>query len=102
MVLLPALITGWFAWPRLGTLGALASPLVFRDFWELPLFLSLTALLFLRALWLDMPAEDRLERRFALSAMVLLPALITGCFAWPRIGQLGETVATARNFYGVL
>ena len=85
-----------------GTLGALASPLVFRDFWELPLFLSLTAMLFLWAIWLHLPAEDRLERRLTLSAIVLVPALIIGFFAWPRIGQLGETVATARNFYGVL
>ena len=85
-----------------GTLGALVAPLIFRDFWELPLFLSLTIVLLFRAVLLDLPAGDRLERRLAWSAMAAIPVLVAAFFAWPRLTQLGDTVATARNFYGVL
>ena len=85
-----------------GTLGALAAPLIFQDFWELPLFLSLTIVLLFRAVLLDLPAGDRLERRLAWTAMVAIPVVVTAFFAWPRVTQLGDTVATARNFYGVL
>ncbi len=85
-----------------GTLAAMAAPLVFRDFWELPLFLSLTIVLLFRAVLFDLPADDRLERRLAWGAMVVVPVVVTAFFAWPRVTQLGDTVATARNFYGVL
>ena len=86
-----------------GLLVALVAPTVFPDFWELPGFLLLAyALLFVVVHRDRAPTRRGASRtlRWAVFASILIVA--TAGFVLPTLRRDRGTVATARNFYGVL
>ncbi len=83
-----------------GTLASLGAPLVFRGFWEFPLFLFTTAVLFLLATMTG--AATRVERWVAHATMLTAPAIVVALLVSPGPVQPETAVASARNFYGVL
>ena len=90
-----------------GALGglsvALLAPAVFPDFWELPLFLlssyALLVVIVHRNRGSVLKVIDRTVSQVALTSVLVLA---TAGFVLPTVRRDRGTVATARNFYGVL
>ncbi|MBI4484514.1 MAG: fused MFS/spermidine synthase, partial [Acidobacteria bacterium] len=82
-----------------GAFGALVAPLVFREFWEFPLFLLLAYGLFLAA---ACPGATPRGGTLRWIARAIPAGLVVASFSWPVLARSGETVATARNFFGIL
>ncbi len=86
-----------------GALVALVAPHVFPDFWELPILLLLSYVLLIVAMGRDRRTVwgrgTRMVARVAFSAVFLFAA---AGFVVPTVARARGTVATDRNFYGVL
>jgi len=79
---------------------ALIAPLFFRGYWELPIVLTASALTLTWAIWREgVPGAPRRRRVAALAVVALTLAAFTGYYV--QRGSRGS-VATSRNFYGVL
>ncbi len=86
-----------------GALVALVAPLVLPDYWELPALLLSAYLLLLVALARDARRVwGRAARLTARAALATVFVLATAGFVVPAVQLARGTVATARNFYGVL
>ena len=82
-----------------GMLVALVAPLVFSDFWELPVFLLLPYVLLTAAVVRESPTTRRPITWVAMAGILWLGA---AAFLIPAIRDYRDTITTARNFYGVL
>lgn len=86
-----------------GAFVALLAPLLFNAFWELPLFLVLPYVVYLASIYAAVHRRMTVRQRTlwwaGISGVVIL-ATIT--FVVPIIQRGKLTVATVRNFYGVL
>ncbi len=86
-----------------GALVALGAPLVFPDFWELPLFLLLSWALLLAALFMDPESRFRRgPRRLAWAPLLAILVLAGAAFAVPLERRARGSIASARDFYGQL
>ena len=86
-----------------GLLVALVAPVVFKDFWELPLFLLVSYALLVVVVHRDRgSAINALARPLSSAALVSVLVLATAGFVLPTVSRDRGTLATARNFYGVL
>ena len=84
-------------------LVALVAPRVFTDFWEYPVSLVLAYALFLAAIRLDRTSAFTARWRvWAWAPAGALLVLASATYAQAARFEGGETVATARGFYGVL
>jgi hypothetical protein len=82
-----------------GVIVALVAPLVFRDFWELPLFLLLPYLLLTLTSIRESPKTRHPITWLAMAGIAWLGG---AGFLAPVLRENKNTLATARNFYGVL
>ena len=104
----PRFLTGYYlAIAAGGAAGgmavALVAPVVFRDFWEFPLFLLLAYALWVAASGRDARAVAGAPRRLGrLAALAVAPLVVTAAFVWPIAARSGSTVVTMRNFFGIL
>jgi len=86
-----------------GMLVALVAPAVLHDFWELPVLLLAAWGLQLAVLWRDpCSALHRGARPVRWAALLSVGALAAAAFWVPTLRRTRGTVATERNFYGVL
>ena len=90
-----------------GALGglsvALLAPAVFPDFWELPLFLLSSYALLVVVVHRNRGSVLKvIDRTVSQVALISVLVLATAGFVLPTVRRDRGTVATARNFYGVL
>ena len=86
-----------------GLLVALLAPAVFSDFWELPLFLLASYALLVVVIHRDRRAvPEAVTLPLSSAALVSVLVIASAGFVLPTVRRDRGTVATARNFYGVL
>jgi hypothetical protein len=86
-----------------GTVAALAAPVLFDEFWEYPLFLILAFALFVTAREHGPASAGHARPRVVRwAALAVVPCLVFASYTWTMLWRVGQTVVTARNFFGVL
>ena len=86
-----------------GLLVALLAPAVFSDFWKLPLFLLASYALLIVVIHRDRGAvPEAVTLPLSSAALVSVLVIASVGFVLPTVRRDRGTVATARNFYGVL
>ncbi|MSR05798.1 MAG: hypothetical protein EXR93_01820 [Gemmatimonadetes bacterium] len=86
-----------------GVSVGLIAPLLFNEFFELPIFLITPYILMLVTLYRDRDGSQATRASpLAWAALVGVLWLGISAFVVPMIWQSGTTIARARNFYGVL
>ena len=76
---------------------------MFSDFWELPLFLLSSYALLVVVVHRDRGSVlEAVTRPLSWAALVSVLVIATAGFVLPTVRRDRGTVATARNFYGVL
>src|SRR6185295_552905 len=82
-----------------GVIVTLIAPLAFSNFWELPIFLLLPYLLLTLAAMRESPSTRRPVTWLAMAGIAWLGG---AGFLAPVLRENRNTLATSRNFYGVL